>query len=176
MDYFCSKSKTISRTRCKHGMSVLPRNISTCRSRPSKKRNHKITRKLRSYIGDAEYRREKLGLPDCQIAIRVDSLEEKFSCGIVSQERRYYLTSLEPSKVSPQKLLRLIRGHWQVENSLHWEKDRWWKIVMGRVVWDWQRCWHRLRMQHFPYRDCCRVRKQSYGRKRRKSKEIQTTL
>jgi predicted transposase YbfD/YdcC len=28
--------------------------------------------------------------------------------------------------VSPQKLLRLIRGHWQIENSLHFIRDRWW--------------------------------------------------
>ena len=24
------------------------------------------------------------------------------------------------------KLLQLIRDHWQVENCLHWHKDRWW--------------------------------------------------
>jgi predicted transposase YbfD/YdcC len=77
-------------------------------------------------IDDAKYLREKLGLPDCQIANRVDSLVQQFSGEIVSQERRYDLTSLDPSKVSPQKLLRLIRGHWQVENSLHFVKDRWW--------------------------------------------------
>jgi hypothetical protein len=28
--------------------------------------------------------------------------------------------------VSPAGLLRLIRGHWCVENNLHYEKDRWW--------------------------------------------------
>jgi hypothetical protein len=28
--------------------------------------------------------------------------------------------------VSASGLLRLIRGHWCVENNLHYEKDRWW--------------------------------------------------
>ena len=35
------------------------------------------------------------------------------------------LCSLDPAKVSPEKLLQLIRGHWQIENSLHFVKDRW---------------------------------------------------
>jgi predicted transposase YbfD/YdcC len=65
-------------------------------------------------------------LPDCQIAIYVDYREEKFDGTLVFRERRFYVTSLDPAKVSPQKLLRLIRGHWQVENSLHFIKDRWW--------------------------------------------------
>jgi predicted transposase YbfD/YdcC len=72
------------------------------------------------------YLREVLGLADCQIAIRIDYLEQKFDGEIISHERRYYITSLDPSKVSPKKLMRLIRGHWQVENCLHFIKDRWW--------------------------------------------------
>jgi predicted transposase YbfD/YdcC len=75
---------------------------------------------------DAEYLRETLGLADYQIAICVDYLEQKFDGEVLFQERRYYITSLDPAKVSPQKLLRLIRGHWQIENSLHFIKDRWW--------------------------------------------------
>lgn len=42
------------------------------------------------------------------------------------RETRYFITSLDPAQVSPQQLMKLIRGHWQVENSLHFEKDRWW--------------------------------------------------
>ena len=56
----------------------------------------------------------------------MDYLEEKFDGTEISHERRFYITSLDPSKVSPKKLLRLIRGHWQVENCLHFVKDRWW--------------------------------------------------
>jgi predicted transposase YbfD/YdcC len=28
--------------------------------------------------------------------------------------------------VTPKQLLKYVRAHWQVENSLHFEKDRWW--------------------------------------------------
>ena len=41
-------------------------------------------------------------------------------------ETRYFATSLDPAVVSAATLLRLVRGHWSVENSLHFEKDRWW--------------------------------------------------
>jgi hypothetical protein len=32
----------------------------------------------------------------------------------------------DPSQVSTLDLMRLIRGHWQIENCLHFVKDRWW--------------------------------------------------
>jgi hypothetical protein len=28
--------------------------------------------------------------------------------------------------ISPERLMSLIRGHWQIENNLHFVKDRWW--------------------------------------------------
>lgn len=46
--------------------------------------------------------------------------------GMVTGETRYFATSLDPAAVSAAGLLRLIRGHWSVENGLHHEKDRWW--------------------------------------------------
>ena len=41
-------------------------------------------------------------------------------------QTRYFATSLDPGSVSAVGLLGLIRGHWRVENNLHYEKDRWW--------------------------------------------------
>lgn len=38
-------------------------------------------------------------------------------------QTRYFATSLDPG--SAGGLLRLIRGHWCVENNLRYEKDRW---------------------------------------------------
>ena len=46
--------------------------------------------------------------------------------GTVTSETRYFATSLDPAAVSAAGLLRLVRGHWSVENCLHFEKDRWW--------------------------------------------------
>jgi hypothetical protein len=28
--------------------------------------------------------------------------------------------------ISPKRLMSLIRDHWQIENNLHFVKDRWW--------------------------------------------------
>jgi hypothetical protein len=33
---------------------------------------------------------------------------------------------LDPEKVTPKQLLQHVRHHWQVENCLHFIKDRWW--------------------------------------------------
>lgn len=40
--------------------------------------------------------------------------------GVPTVERRYYLSSLE---VDVEKLARAVRGHWAIENSLHWVLD-----------------------------------------------------
>lgn len=54
----------------------------------------------------------------------VESYRKELSTGKTSAERRYYLTSHEPDA---EKLQRLIRQHWSIENSCHWVLD---------VVWD----------------------------------------
>ncbi len=36
-------------------------------------------------------------------------------------QQRYYISSL--SEVSPQQLIRFTRGHWSIENQLHWQLD-----------------------------------------------------
>jgi hypothetical protein len=41
-------------------------------------------------------------------------------------ETRYFITSLPADEVSPGQLMRWVRGHWCVENGLHFIKDRWW--------------------------------------------------
>ncbi len=42
------------------------------------------------------------------------------------RETRYMITSLDSDRVSPKRLMALVRGHWSVENGLHFIKDRWW--------------------------------------------------
>lgn len=39
----------------------------------------------------------------------------------------YLITSLSPEKANPQRLLALNRGHWEIENRLHWVRD----VVFG---------------------------------------------
>ena len=44
--------------------------------------------------------------------------------GKVSVERRYFISSLKGAKPgSAQRMARVIRGHWSVENQLHWRLD-----------------------------------------------------
>lgn len=45
---------------------------------------------------------------------------------VLLSETRYFLTSLDPEQVSAAELLTAVRGHWQIENSLFFLKDRWW--------------------------------------------------
>ena len=35
----------------------------------------------------------------------------------------YGVTSLSPERGTPERLLALVRGHWQIENQLHWVRD-----------------------------------------------------
>ena len=43
--------------------------------------------------------------------------------GATRTETSYAITSLPPPAASPQRLLRLWRGHWGIENRLHWVRD-----------------------------------------------------
>ncbi len=40
--------------------------------------------------------------------------------GVMQSGTRYYITSLSPQAT---KLARVVRGHWKVENELHWVLD-----------------------------------------------------
>lgn len=72
----------------------------------------------------AAYVRERLGIAGCRMVMRVDW--ERAEGGQVQRQTRYDITSLDPGEVSPQQLLEWIQGHWEIENSLHYVKDRWW--------------------------------------------------
>jgi len=43
--------------------------------------------------------------------------------GEVSEQTRYFVTSLGPADAGPAALLALFRGHWGIENKLFWVKD-----------------------------------------------------
>lgn len=43
--------------------------------------------------------------------------------GKTTTERLYALTSLSAERAGPRQLLRASRGHWTIENSVHWVRD-----------------------------------------------------
>lgn len=43
--------------------------------------------------------------------------------GKTTKETVYIITTLSPAKASPERLLALVRGHWSIENSLHYVRD-----------------------------------------------------
>ena len=51
--------------------------------------------------------------------------------GRTRREVGYAVTSLTPRQAGPARLLRLWRGHWEIENRLHWVRD---------VTFDEDRC------------------------------------
>lgn len=57
--------------------------------------------------------------------LRVDS-EVKKTGVVTGVEARSFITSLGADAVSPKRLMGLVRGHWGVEDRLHFIKDRWW--------------------------------------------------
>lgn len=83
-----------------------------------------VVRRIWCDAATADYAREALNFPGLRLLARVDS--ETRRDGGSTTETRYFACGLDPARVTPGRLLGLIRGHWQVENSLHYEKDRWW--------------------------------------------------
>jgi len=58
--------------------------------------------------------------------MRVDREIRSRKGDVVSHDVRYFVSSVDPGSVTARVLLRRVRGHWQVENRLHFCKDRWW--------------------------------------------------
>lgn len=64
-----------------------------------------------------------IGFPHAAQTIRLtrDRIDPRTSH--TTREHVYAITSLTPSDASPQRLAELIRGHWTIENRLHWVRD-----------------------------------------------------
>ena len=71
----------------------------------------------------ADFVREELGIPGCRVLLRLDK-EIRRKGKAPSFETRYFVSSLDPAVVPASEFQDLIRRHWEVENCLHWQKDR----------------------------------------------------
>jgi predicted transposase YbfD/YdcC len=84
-----------------------------------------VTRRIWVDVEAADYARKALTFCGPRMLARVDS-QTRRKGEVLIRETRYFACSLDPAYTTAWELMRLIRGHWQVENSLHHIKDRWW--------------------------------------------------
>jgi predicted transposase YbfD/YdcC len=54
-------------------------------------------------------------------------VRERTEKGKTTKETVHGITSLTPEQASPERLLALTRGHWGIENGLHYRRD----VTMG---------------------------------------------
>lgn len=54
---------------------------------------------------------------------RIERTRQQVSSGKRETEVVYLITSLSAAEASPERLLALNRGHWEIENRLHWVRD-----------------------------------------------------
>lgn len=74
---------------------------------------------------EVAYIREATSFPGIELIVRVD-LDVSVAGAPGRHETRYFVDSSSADTVSPARLMRRVRGHWGVENGLHFIKDRWW--------------------------------------------------
>lgn len=61
--------------------------------------------------------------PDIQQALCLNKTVTDLKTGEVLHTTRYAITSLLPQQADPPLLLTLWRGHWSIENGLHYPRD-----------------------------------------------------
>ena len=64
-----------------------------------------------------------LNWPAAEQVFKIERRSQCLRTGNWSQETRYGITSLTPERASSRRLLQLVRGHWGIENGLHYRRD-----------------------------------------------------
>ena len=64
-----------------------------------------------------------LDWPHVQQVFRLERRFEYVNQGKTTCETVYGITSLRPDQASPQRLLEIVRTHWNIENGLHYRRD-----------------------------------------------------
>lgn len=80
-------------------------------------RRYTVSHTVAWLLSDRRYPGEPRFPALAAIVMVESSVETK---GVVTTERRYYIAS---AKLSPQRCAEAIRGHWGIENGLHWVLD-----------------------------------------------------
>ncbi len=67
--------------------------------------------------------KDYLDWPGVEQVFRLERHTKRLKDGKVRDEVVYGVTSLTAQEASPQRLLALVRQHWQIENGLHYRRD-----------------------------------------------------
>ena len=82
-----------------------------------------VTRELRA----AAITAEDCGMPHARQVLRLDKTSTHKKSGRSESEIHLLITSLDAGQIPATRLAEAIRGHWSVENKVHWQRDasRW---------------------------------------------------
>lgn len=61
--------------------------------------------------------------PHARQAVRAERTVTDKKTGTVTEGVRQYVSSIAPGERPPRQMARLVRGHWTVENNIHWLRD-----------------------------------------------------
>lgn len=64
-----------------------------------------------------------IDFPHSAQVARIERITKQVKSGKTRTEVVYLITSLSPEKADAKRLLSLNRGHWEIENRLHWVRD-----------------------------------------------------
>jgi len=99
--------------------AVIPKEVATLKEFETVEKDHGRMETRRYYQSDyGDWFADQAKWEGLSSVGMVESLRELN--GTVTLERRYYLSSL---KLDVQTFARAVRGHWGVENKLHWVMD-----------------------------------------------------
>ncbi len=99
--------------------AVIPKEVETLKEFETVEKDHGRMETRRYYLSDyLDWFADKAKWEGLSSVGMVESLRE--INGKITLERRYYLSSL---KLDVQTFARAVRGHWGVENKLHWVMD-----------------------------------------------------
>ena len=62
-------------------------------------------------------------LPHAAQDFQIERTRTTYQGELISEETVVGLTSLKPSQAMPERLLEYARGHWHIENKLHYVRD-----------------------------------------------------